>query len=147
MLVEMINHHRVAVVGGLGKIDLFSSLWLLFLTAARVEVDFTGSGLEVGDLYPDEALVHHRIELLDLRGEHGLVVAVDEAQVAAILLGVGEVEIPVMQTHYDSRGPDRIRNGNSIIRGIDGDLLASAPGLVPPGAGLETASRQDHQGD
>ena len=148
MLVEVVDCHRVAIVGGLGEVDFFAFGGLLFLIATRVKVDVAGrAGLEVGNLDPDEPLVHHGVELFDLGGEQGLVIGIDEAQVAAILLGVGEVEVPVMQADHYRRCSDGVGNGHTIIRGVDRDLLSGAPGFIPPGTGVKTAGRQDHQGN
>ncbi len=80
MLIEVIDRHRIAIVGGFGKVDFFPFGGLLFLIATRVEVDVARRArFQVRDLYPDEPLVHHGVELLDLRGKKCLVIRINEA--------------------------------------------------------------------
>ena len=146
VLVEMINRHRVAVVGGLRQVGLLTLGRFLFLVTTRVEVDVAGcSRLQIGDLHPDESLVHDRVELLDLRGEQGLVIGVDEAKVAAVLLGIGEVEVTVMKADDHRGGSNRIGDSDTVVGGVDRDLFAGAPSLIPPCAGIETSGRHDHE--
>ena len=146
MLVEVIDRDRVGVEGRLGKVGLLTLGRLLLLIARRVEVDVTrGPGLDIGNLHPDESLVHHRIEFLDLGGEHGLVVAVDEAEVASILLRGGEVEVSVMEPHDDRGGAGCIGERDAVVGSVDGELGTGAPCFVPPGAGLQGSG--DHKKD
>ena len=143
VLVEMIDRRGVAVVGRLWKIGLLTLGGLFLLVPGGVEIDVAGgSGLDVGNLHPDESLVHHRVEFLDLRGEERLVIAVDKAQVASILLRRGEVKIPVMKPHHHRGGAGGIGKRHAVIGSVDGELGAGAPGFVPPGAGMEGGGQE-----
>ena len=143
VLVEVIDGNGVGVVGRLGQVGLLALGRLLLLIARRVEVDLTRRpGLDVGNLHPDKSLVHHRVEFLDLGGEHGLVVAIDEAQVAAILLRRGEVEVPVMKPHDDRGCAGRIGKRDAVVGCVHGKLRTGAPRLVPPGAGVKGSGDQ-----
>ncbi len=50
-----------------------------------------------------------------------------------------------MQTHHNRRGSNGVGNGNAIIRGVDRDLLAGAPGFIPPSTGVKAPGRQNEQ--
>ena len=138
VLVEVVDGDRVPVVGGFGQVCLFTLLRLLLLVASRVEEDVTRcSRLDVGDLHPDKALVHHRVELLDLRGEQRLVVTVDKAQIGTILFGCSEVEVPVVQTDDNGGGSHLVGDRDTVVGRVDRELLARTPRIVPPRACLE----------
>ena len=70
-----------------------------------------------------------------MKGQGGLVVAGDEADVAPILLGGLELEVPVAQAQQHGGGADGIVDGRARLGGVDDDLLTDGPIGVPPGMG------------
>jgi len=143
----VIDEGGIGIVGALGIIGLDG----LGAAIAVIHPDGgLGAGLEVGDLDPDESGAHEGIEALDVKGERGLVIRGDEADVAAIFLGGLELEVAIAEAEEDGGGADGGIDGDAFVRGIDDDLLANGPIAIPPGIGgageSEDGQRAEEEG-
>src|SRR5579883_36574 len=139
----MVDEQRVRVVGALG-IGRGRRL-----EVAVIEPDLRpGSGLQVRNADPQERLAQQRIEFLDVEFERGLVVGIDEAQIATVFLGSIEAEVAEMQAHQNRRRTDRLVDAGARGSGVDGDLLAQGPLVVPPrrrGRGPQNDDGGEHE--
>ncbi len=138
-LVEMIDQQRVRVVGAfrIAGGDRF--------LVAVVEPDVgLGTRLHVRHGHPHQRLAEQAVVLLDVMLERRLVVARDEAQIAAVVLGRAEAEVPDMQPDQHRGHSDRISDIGAGRARIDRDLLAHLPFVVPPrlGGGRNQRGRQ-----
>ena len=134
----MIDQLRVGIVGALRIAGRNRFL------VARIEPDIgLGARLKVRHRDPDQRLAEQRVILLDVMLQRRLVVAGDEAQIAAVILGLTETEIPDMQPDQNRRGADRIGDVGAGRTGVDGDLLAQQPFVVPPRRGRRRLQRQN----
>ncbi len=128
---EVVDEGGVAVVDGLA-VAVFFDRGVALVAVVEIE-GFGGAGLEVGDADPDEGFAEEGVVFLDGVGERGLAVGGDDADVAAVVLGRGEVEIG--EADEDGGGADGIGDGAAVGGGVDGDFLAQGPLVVPPGVG------------
>ncbi len=108
----------------------------------------TLSALDIRHVDPDQRHAHQRVEAFDLMVEHGFVVGSDEAQVRAVLLHAVEGEVAGVQTHQQRRAAKRLIDRRALRRGVDGDLFAVMPVVLPPGLsrGREHEAQADQQG-
>ncbi|SST12422.1 Uncharacterised protein [Acinetobacter baumannii] len=84
---------------------------------------------------PDQGHAHQRVEALDLVAQHGLVVGGDEANVRAVLVDPVEGEVAGMQAHQQRQATETLVDRRALRGGIDRDLLAVLPVVLPPGTG------------
>jgi hypothetical protein len=97
-------------------------------------------------LYPHEGEFVGAVEALDVVRQHGLLVLGHEAQVGRGLVGREEIEIAGGQAHQHRHA--RGLGGDAGGLGVQGDLLADGPGLVPPRLGGEGQHQQaDSEGE
>src|SRR5262249_953641 len=123
------------------------------ISAARISAD-RGLGIaeiqiELGrsvrlherNVDPDERNPQQTIVGVDVELQRRLVIDVDKAKIASVLLGVGKAEVAVVQTDQYGNAAGVFGERTSGCTGIYRDLLAVGPIAVPPsvrGAG-------DHQ--
>ena len=69
---------------------------------------------------------------LDMIGQGGLVVAVDNAQVGTVFCCLSEGKVAVGQSDQDDCAPDRATHVHARRRRVDGHCLAIGPVIVPP---------------
>ncbi len=141
-LGEVINERDVGPVGGL-RVGACRGLLV-----SVVEPDVgLGAGLEGRQRDPDERFARQRIVLFEVVLEGRFVVSGDEAQVAAVGLGVGEAEIADVQPDEDRDAADRLGDVGARRTRVDGDLLAQCPLVVPPGLGRTGTGKQRQRED
>ena len=99
-----------------------------FRVAVVEEKRVLGGGFHLGQFHPDEGLVEQAVVGLHMVGQFGFAVGGDEADVAAVLAGAGELEAPLGQAHQHGG----FTGGAGDVRGVEGDFLAQGPFLVPP---------------
>ncbi len=119
-LVEVIDQLGIRIVGALG-VDRSRSLSCC-RSRARYRSRYPATGSAPAT--QTSASPSREIELLDVMLQRRLVVAGDEAEIAAVVLGRAEAEIADMQPHQHRRGADRIGDVGAGCAGIDRDLLA-----------------------
>ena len=140
---EVINDNGVDVIGPLRIIDPRRTRAAVAVVHPEGRL---GARLQVRKLHPDKSLIEQRVVFLDVIGEQRLLVVGDKTNVAAIFLRLGETEISIVQTNQNCCGPDRIGDGRAGRGGIELDLLANGPVLVPPGSGVR-CRRDEKQND
>src|SRR5271165_2863484 len=107
MLGKMVDQGGVGIVG---------SLWIVrldgFGTAVSIVKPERGlsSRFEVWNSYPDKRFVQEGIEFFDVIRKQRFIVFRDKTDVAAVILGICELEIAVIQPDQKDRGPDWIRD-------------------------------------
>ncbi len=143
--VEVIDEGVVGIEGALG-VDRRRRLLV-----PVVHVDGLGRpDRQVPDIHPDQGDPQQRVEALDVIGEGGLVVGGEEAQVRAVLLGLVEVEVAAVQADQQRGAVDRPAERRALGGGVDGDLAAEGPVLLPParrfgGGRKQQRSRHDRR--
>ena len=142
----MINGNGFRIVSALGIVGLGG------LGTAVIEPHSSGfPRLDVRHLHPHVGFVEQRVDLLKVMLQHRLLVVSDEADVTAVLLGIGEIKVTVMQTHEHRAGADGIADGEPFVAGVDRDLLAHAPLRIPPCSlflgGRDDAADEEDRGE
>ena len=118
-LVEVIDQQRVRIVGTLGIRCAGRFL------VAVIEPDLgLGARLHVRHRNPDQRFAEKRIVLLEVIFQRRLVVAGNEPQIAAVILGRSEAEVAGVKTDQDWCRPDGIRDVGARRTRINRDLFA-----------------------
>ena len=140
ILAEMIDQH---LVGRVGRVRIGGGVGVL---VAVVDVDRRlRTRRNVGEVDPDQGhLVDQAVILLHVEMQRRAIVAGHETDVAAVVLGAGEVEIARVQPQQDMRAPGRLRDVGALCRGVDHDPHAVRPVALPPRLGMPAEAELQH---
>ncbi|MOA18090.1 hypothetical protein D3C78_1383780 [compost metagenome] len=105
------------------------------------------TALDIRYIDPDQRHAHQRIKTFDLVVEHGFVIGGDKAQVRAVLFHPIEGEVAGVQAHQQRSAAKSLIDRRTLRRGVDGDLFAVVPVVLPPGLsrGREHEAQADQQ--